>query len=191
MEERLRKIARGHTLLKPDIGGGNHPDVHTSCRAGPKRSYFSGFENPKQGGLNLGGGKANLVKEQDPAIRLNEISFAAFGGTSESTPHVPEQLGQGCRWWQSTCVDGHKRFAGAAARFGDGGGSELLAGACLALDENWEIDIGCRKDGLPNGLHGIAPAQQSEIVSFEGAACWNGLVQTKHYPPSQGENERP
>ena len=159
-EQVLAKLAVGHRVLQPAVGGGHGADVDPQGALRAQALQVAGLERAEELGLRVGAQVADLVEEEGARVRQLEPAQPALRGPGEGTALVAEHL----RFHQIArdggAVDGHERAAGAPARGMDRRRRQLLSGAALPCEEHPRLGRPHPGDERPHLLHRRALAHE-------------------------------
>ena len=168
-----------------------HPDG--VVRADPKD--LAALQDPQQLGLHRPWHVADLVEEHRSPVGVFEAPRPIARRASVGAFYVSEQLILQQRLGQPRAVDGDEAVFGAARVLVNGGRQQLLARSGLAQDQDRYIRPGQRPDGLQDGEHLAALADdvpeavllvQPLAQLLDGAAVSGLLGCSAHDGPQLG-----
>ena len=140
--EVLAEAALGHLLGQVAVGGRDDAHVHPRRPLGADRVDLALLQRAQQLDLHVERQLADLVEEQDAAVRLLELAQVLVGGAGEAALLVAEQDGLDQVLRDGAAVDGDERLARAVRAAVHGARDQLLAGAALAEQQDRDLRLG-------------------------------------------------
>ena len=135
------------------VGGADQAEIGLARLRAADAHIAVVLQHAQQAALQLGAHVGDLVEEEVAAMRLLEIAGAGLAGPGEGPLLVAEEQAFQQALRQSAAIDLEKRLVGTGAERMDQPGSELLAGAALALQQHGGVEAGDLADLAEHALH--------------------------------------
>ena len=130
------------------IGGRDDAHIGLEVAGAAEAPKGPGLEHPQQLGLDGGFDLADLIQEQGAALGPLDEAALLLVCPGEGPALVAEQLGLEELFLQGAAVHGDKVAHGSPALLMQGAGHQLLACSALALDQDRDVALRDRGDGL-------------------------------------------
>ena len=179
--EVLAEVTGGHGAAEVLVGGGDDADVDGERPFGADRLDLAVLQDPQHLGLGLEAHVADLVEEDRPAVRLDELADLAPVGAGERALLVTEELGLDELLGNRGAVDPDERLARPIREVMQPAGNQLFAGARLTEDQDRGVGRRHPRDLLAESAHGPAVAEQRR---------WLVVVARAPAPPCPGPPRR-
>ena len=158
----------GH-LFEVFVGGADEAEVDFAEGAAAEALHHVVFEDAEELGLKGEGEGCDLVEEEGAGVGEFDLAGAGFGGAGEGSAFAAEEFGLDEVLGEGGAVEADVGLVGARAEGDEGAGDELFAGAAFAADEDVDVAAGDLLDGVVDGAHGLADADEVlEAAVLEG-----------------------
>ena len=158
----------GH-LLKIVVGGADQTKIDLAQRAAAEPLDHVVLEYAEEFGLEGQGKGGDFIEEESAAVGQFNLARAGFGGPGESAALAAEELGLDEVLGQGSAVQANVWLVCAGAESHDGASNQLFSRAAFAADQNIDIASGDLLDGIVDGTHRFASADEIlESAVFKG-----------------------
>ena len=149
----------GH-LLKIFVGGADQTKIDLAQVAAAEPLDHVVLEYAEKFGLKGQGKGGDFIEEESATVGQLNLARAGFGGSGESAALAAEEFGLDEILRQSGAVQPDVWFVCARAESHDGASSQLFSSAAFATDQNIDAASGDLLDGIVDGAHRFASADE-------------------------------
>ena len=154
VEQVFPKIPLGDLFEGVFVGRADHPDIHRFQGTAADLLETAGLDETQQFGLQVDIHLAYFIEEKSAAVGLFGGPLPFGHGAGESPFRVPEDFAFHQVLGNRPAVDGDERLVGARALPVDSFGTDFLAGAAVAGNENGGFAGSGAVDNTVDRLHG-------------------------------------
>lgn len=180
-------------LFEVFVGGADEAEVDFAKGATAEALDHVVFEDAQEFGLEREGEGGDFVEEEGSGVGEFDLAGASFGGAGEGSALGAEEFGLDEVLRECGAVEADVGLGGARAERDDGAGDELFAGAAFATHEDVDAAAGDLLDGVVDGAHGLADADEvleaAALVGLAAKLLARGLLGAGAKEVGEGEAE--